>query len=681
MAYNVMKGSQSDDVKAVQQTLIDAGYDLGAGGADGIFGADTEAAVRKFQQNNGLAVDGIVGKNTTAALQGAQNKTPSAPVNNTPSAPATTSTPASTNTSSKMSDFGPEILVTDANGVTFDLNKDYSKAEAEATTPEEKAEMKVLREAKTNSAAYGGKYQTGVNEAASLGTTYNPNKTIVNRTSNSDPIITVTKPTMPTGNVGTTATGDGATTLPSGEYTPTQSTTPTLRDLNQLQTGTYTAPNIDSTINKADISAMISYLDQWLAQAKQQQSQSIDYATETAVKDLQRTEEEAAKTFQEQRNQIAIEEARAKDNQALYAERRGDRGGVGAAQYDSVMNTAAKNRLAVNNAQTKLATDTSRQIADLRARGEYEKADALLNLTQQYLSQIISLEQWSMDYGLSEAQFRASLQQWEASFEAQMAEITGIYKGQQTLAYQQAQNDLIKYQNDLALSKEQLAMQQANLTGIYNGQLTLDYVQMLDNAAKWEAEFLANTTGEYNGQPTVAYQQYLDSQAAAQKQQLAQNGWTMLQAGHRPSESQIKAMDLSAAQVDSLLTYYQAQGKVNESADNHIQKMLDFNDDGKALTYLASLGYSNDVHNQLWAMYELERAGKQDPDDVDIKTYADAVNRLKLEGLTESDYAGQLLTEAQWNRVKESYPDPMTKKAYTSYEEYLVSTILKILGM
>ena len=36
--------------------------------ADGIFGAETEQAVRRFQQNNSLFVDGIAGKNTFTYL-------------------------------------------------------------------------------------------------------------------------------------------------------------------------------------------------------------------------------------------------------------------------------------------------------------------------------------------------------------------------------------------------------------------------------------------------------------------------------------------------------------------------------------------------------------------------------------------------------------------------------------
>ena len=66
------KGSSGSDVKKMQQSLIDAGYDVGSTGADGIYGAATEAAVRKSQQDNGLAVDGIAGDPTQGKLYGAQ---------------------------------------------------------------------------------------------------------------------------------------------------------------------------------------------------------------------------------------------------------------------------------------------------------------------------------------------------------------------------------------------------------------------------------------------------------------------------------------------------------------------------------------------------------------------------------------------------------------------------------
>lgn len=194
---------------------------------------------------------------------------------------------------------------------------------------------------------------------------------------------------------------------------------------------------------KADTGKFKDYLDQWLSAAQEQQTSKIDYATEQGVKELQRAEEDARDKFQAQRDQVDVDEARAKDNQALYAEARGDKGGIGQAQYDSIMNTAAQNRLQVNSAQTKLSTDTARQIADLRAQGEFEKADALLTLSQNYLSQLMSLEQWALEYNLSVDQFNASLEQWKAQYEMQVSEITGTFRGSPTLSATQAERSTL----------------------------------------------------------------------------------------------------------------------------------------------------------------------------------------------------------------------------------------------
>ena len=54
--------------RLAQAALTGLGYD--AGGADGIFGANTAAAVKRFQAAHGLAADGIVGRDTWHALLG-----------------------------------------------------------------------------------------------------------------------------------------------------------------------------------------------------------------------------------------------------------------------------------------------------------------------------------------------------------------------------------------------------------------------------------------------------------------------------------------------------------------------------------------------------------------------------------------------------------------------------------
>ena len=62
------KGDKGPHVVDLQTELINRGYDLGKWGADGSFGKQTEKAVKAFQQDHGLAVDGIVGPATWDAL-------------------------------------------------------------------------------------------------------------------------------------------------------------------------------------------------------------------------------------------------------------------------------------------------------------------------------------------------------------------------------------------------------------------------------------------------------------------------------------------------------------------------------------------------------------------------------------------------------------------------------------
>lgn len=56
-----------EDVRALQTALNALGFACGE--ADGIFGAFTERALRDFQSNSGVAVDGIAGPNTVRAIE------------------------------------------------------------------------------------------------------------------------------------------------------------------------------------------------------------------------------------------------------------------------------------------------------------------------------------------------------------------------------------------------------------------------------------------------------------------------------------------------------------------------------------------------------------------------------------------------------------------------------------
>lgn len=67
-------GMEGADVKVMQSMLIELGYDLGRWGADGDFGDATELALKKFQSDAGIDVDGECGPQTIAALNAAIEK-------------------------------------------------------------------------------------------------------------------------------------------------------------------------------------------------------------------------------------------------------------------------------------------------------------------------------------------------------------------------------------------------------------------------------------------------------------------------------------------------------------------------------------------------------------------------------------------------------------------------------
>lgn len=69
------KGSRGEDVKYMQEYLITLGYSVGASKADGIFGSNTETAVKKYQANHkdiygkALSVDGKIGEKSWYAIE------------------------------------------------------------------------------------------------------------------------------------------------------------------------------------------------------------------------------------------------------------------------------------------------------------------------------------------------------------------------------------------------------------------------------------------------------------------------------------------------------------------------------------------------------------------------------------------------------------------------------------
>ncbi|MGI8316699.1 peptidoglycan-binding protein [Halobacillus mangrovi] len=62
------RGDRGEEVKNLQRQLSELGYSLGGYGVDGSFGKITDSAVRAFQKNAGIKVDGIAGPITRKKL-------------------------------------------------------------------------------------------------------------------------------------------------------------------------------------------------------------------------------------------------------------------------------------------------------------------------------------------------------------------------------------------------------------------------------------------------------------------------------------------------------------------------------------------------------------------------------------------------------------------------------------
>jgi len=65
---DLSRGDRGKEVLDVQTRLRGQGFELGREGVDGFFGPNTELALRSFQQQRGLLVDGRVGANTWREL-------------------------------------------------------------------------------------------------------------------------------------------------------------------------------------------------------------------------------------------------------------------------------------------------------------------------------------------------------------------------------------------------------------------------------------------------------------------------------------------------------------------------------------------------------------------------------------------------------------------------------------
>jgi hypothetical protein len=148
--------------------------------------------------------------------------------------------------------------------------------------------------------------------------------------------------------------------------------------------GVVTASEEDAT--EASNANTKSYADtiaqQYDAYAQQQQN-TIDYTTNKNVNSALRSYEDAVSDYQTQNQSLSRSMYQDMDNQALVSRANGQYGGMATASVGAIQSEYQTQRQELARQQQKLATDTLRNVEDLRAQGEFDKADAVLQAAQQ----------------------------------------------------------------------------------------------------------------------------------------------------------------------------------------------------------------------------------------------------------------------------------------------------------
>ena len=246
-------------------------------------------------------------------------------------------------------------------------------------------------------------------------------------------------------------------------------------------------------------------LREQLEAAQKQLELEQDLAVKQGVAQLEEAEALADRKYRDQQDQLERDTGRALDNHALYMEARGDRGGIGHAQYGQLQAEALAGRRALGQARTDLSLDTAQKVAQLRAQGQFRKADGLLKLSQEYLGRLNQLQQWQARMELDERKLADQMDRWQQEYGARIGQMMGEYGGAPTL-----------------------------------------------EARKWQqsaAESAGRLTGSYQGRPTLEALKNRESL-------LARQGMEALKLGIRPSPSQQQAMGYDDGMLEQLLEAY-----------------------------------------------------------------------------------------------------------------------------
>lgn len=124
-------------------------------------------------------------------------------------------------------------------------------------------------------------------------------------------------------------------------------------------------------------------IEKQYAAMTEQQGAASDEAVKRAEENLAHMQELANASTQRELGNVQRDQRDATALRDGIEAANGNRRGIGHSQYDAIENTGDQQRAAILAQQRRLETDTARQVADLRAKGDYAKADAALQSARQ----------------------------------------------------------------------------------------------------------------------------------------------------------------------------------------------------------------------------------------------------------------------------------------------------------
>jgi hypothetical protein len=154
----------------------------------------------------------------------------------------------------------------------------------------------------------------------------------------------------------------------------------------------------------------------------QGETQAIEAKTQAAVAAEQQSYEDTVADYQAQYRALTAQGLQATDNQALESRAAGRYGGIGTAQVAAVQQDYQSARQQLSLQQQSLATDTLREMENLRAQGQFDQADALLQIRQMEFSALYEDAVRVDENRYANAQWEESLQREDEALAREQAQ-------------------------------------------------------------------------------------------------------------------------------------------------------------------------------------------------------------------------------------------------------------------